>query len=79
MSRALANLGFSFEQVTDAQRFQLVSESKLTEFYDILEDIAGLGGSRVVCDGRHRPLRTGRGRGPCALFRWGLDRATRPE
>ena len=42
MSRALANLGFSFEQVTDAQRLQLVNEAELTEFDDILEDI-GLG------------------------------------
>ena len=42
LSRALANLGFSFEQVTDAQRLQLVSEAELNEFDDILEGI-GLG------------------------------------
>ena len=42
LSRALANLGFSIEQVTDTQRLQLVSEAELTEFDDILEDI-GLG------------------------------------
>ena len=42
LSRALANLGFSFEQVTDTQRLQLISEAERTEFDDILEDI-GLG------------------------------------
>ncbi len=42
LSRALANLGSSFEQVTDEQKLNLVSETELTEFDDILEDI-GLG------------------------------------
>ncbi len=42
LSRALANLGSSFEQVTDEQKLNLVSETELTEFDDFLEDI-GLG------------------------------------
>ena len=42
LSRALANLGSSFEQVTDEQKLNLISEADLTEFDDILEDI-GLG------------------------------------
>ena len=42
LSRALANLGSSFEQVTDEQKLNLVSDTELTEFDDILEDI-GLG------------------------------------
>lgn len=42
LSRALANLGSSFEQVTDEQKLNLISEADFTEFDDILEDI-GLG------------------------------------
>ena len=42
LNRALANLESSFEQVTDLQKEQLVSDAELTEFDDILEDI-GLG------------------------------------
>jgi guanosine-3',5'-bis(diphosphate) 3'-pyrophosphohydrolase len=40
--RALTNLGSSFEQVTDEQKLNLISEADFTEFDDILEDI-GLG------------------------------------
>ena len=42
LSRALTNLGSSFEQVTDEQKLNLISEADFTEFDDILEDI-GLG------------------------------------
>ena len=42
LNRALANLGSSFEQVTDEQKLNLISEAGFTEFDDILEDI-GLG------------------------------------
>jgi guanosine-3',5'-bis(diphosphate) 3'-pyrophosphohydrolase len=42
LNRALANLGSSFEQVTDEQKLNLISEADFTEFDDILEDI-GLG------------------------------------
>jgi guanosine-3',5'-bis(diphosphate) 3'-pyrophosphohydrolase len=42
LNRALANLGSSFEQVTDEQKLNLISEADFTEFNDILEDI-GLG------------------------------------
>ncbi len=42
LNRALANLGSSFDQVTEHQRLRLYQEAKLTDFDDILEDI-GLG------------------------------------
>ncbi|MDG1156550.1 MAG: RelA/SpoT family protein, partial [Litorivicinaceae bacterium] len=42
LSRALANLGSSFDQIQDEQRKTLVKEAEFIEFDDILEDI-GLG------------------------------------
>lgn len=42
LGRALANLGASYEKVSDLTKQQLVSETDMTEFDDILEEI-GLG------------------------------------
>ena len=42
LSRALANLGSSFDQIQDEQKQTLVKEAEFIEFDDILEDI-GLG------------------------------------
>ncbi len=42
LSRALANLGSSYDQITDAIKQAFVSETELAEFDDVLEEI-GLG------------------------------------
>lgn len=42
LSRGLANLGSSFDQIQDEQKHTLLKEAELSEFDDILEDI-GLG------------------------------------
>ena len=66
LSRALANLESSFDQVTDLQRQQLVGEAELADFDDILEDI-GLGNRvaysvarRLIPDADNEPAKLSR-------------------